>query len=609
MSVNSELLNLITSTSFYQDYFTVHRPARVLYYLSDTTQEDIDRFYNGIIPASINDHKGQYGSYDSPGLYILNSGKQVIGLELRPNDPDVDYPVGLSSMPIAAGDLVNCDYCYDFVPCEEDLSHIFEASRKWFEEFERGKIESKAAEFRYIVYSESKRTRILFPIYDNSYKFGITKSYQNMTKEQLLQMIIKDPLMSAYNWSYMFEKLSHYLDEGVNDYAYVYFDIKRFKMLKEIHNSAIAIQHLNRIGDAIAECDWIYYGCRCDNDNFTLMIKDMPHDVMDAKLREFFDSLSRLEGDPSYRIYYRCGVVDMRTSLNTCMGVTDYAKIAHKKCDKVNETEICYYTDEMWEKDLWGKKIRNYLPQAIDNNEFVIHLQPKYDIGSERIIGAEALVRWNYQKKEFLYPNSFISYFEVDNSISVLDDLVLRMVCSYMREWKDKGYKLMPISVNLSQKQVEQTDLADHLQSIVDSYDIDHSLIEFELTERIAYENQEYMLSVLHDIKSRGFLISMDDFGTGFSSLNLLVDMPLDTLKIDKTFVDHLADDSVDEKNLVVIRHIIHMARDLNVSSLAEGAEQRIQIDLLKRLGCDSVQGYYFSKPVPVEEFERLIFN
>ena len=612
MSVNSDLLNLITSTNSYQDYFTVHRPARILYYVNNTTKEDIDRFFKGKLPTSINDYKSQYGSYDSPGLYILNDGRQVIGIELRPNDPDIFYPAGLSTLNIEACDLLYCDFCYDFIPTEEDARQIFSSSKKWFEEFERGNIEYKNAEYTCIIYSESKRTRLLYPIIDNSYKFEISKSYKDMTKEQLLDMILKDPMMTSHNWSYMFEKLSHYLEEGVADYAYAYFDVKRFKMLKEIHNSAIAIQHLNRIGEAMEKCDWIYYGCRCDNDNFAMMIKDMPHDVMDAHLREFFNSLSHLEENPSYRIYYRCGVVDMRTSLNTCMGVTDYAKIAHKKCDKVNETEICYYTEEMWEKDLWGKKIRNYLPSAIENDEFVIHLQPKFDIGSENIIGAEALVRWNYQKKEFLYPDSFISYFEVDNSISVLDDLVLKKVCQYMREWKDKGYKLIPVSVNLSQKQVEQADLASHIQEIVDSYGIDHNLIEFELTERIAYDNQEYMLSVLHDIKSRGFLISMDDFGTGFSSLNLLVDMPLDTLKIDKTFIDHLgkeSDEDDEDKNFVVVRHIIHMARDLKVNCLAEGAEQRIQIEVLRKLGCDFVQGYYYSKPVPVEIFEEMHYK
>ncbi|MCR4788600.1 MAG: EAL domain-containing protein [Lachnospiraceae bacterium] len=609
MSENSELLNLITKTTAYQDYSTVHRPERTLYYLNDTTDDDIDRFFRGELPAVFKDRKGQYGSYDSPGLYTLNNNKRVLGIELRPNDPDIDYPAKLDTLSMEACDLLYCDFCYDFIPSTEDVREIFLSSKKWFEEFERGKIEEKEAEFRYVTYAESKRTRIILPIIDNSYKFEITTSYKNMTKEELLERIIRDPMMTTPNWSYMFEKLSHSRDEGIKDYVYAYFDIKRFKMLKEIHNSAIAVQFMNRIGKAMEECEWIYYGCRCDNDNFAMMVKDMPHDVLEKKLREFFDSLSRLEDNPSYRVYFRCGVVDMRTSLNTCMGVTDYAKIAHKMCDQeVNATEICYYTDEMWENDLWGKKIRNYLPTAIENDEFILHFQPKYEIGTERIIGAEALVRWNYQKKELLFPNSFISYFEVDNSISVLDDLVLNKVCAIIRGWKEKGYKLLPVSVNLSQKQVEQADLAEHLQEIVDNYGIDHDLIEFELTERIAYSNQEYMLNVMKDIKSRGFLISMDDFGTGFSSLNLLAEMPLDTLKIDKSFVDHLAEEIVDEKNLVVVRHIITMAKDLKVMCLAEGAEERIQIDALKKLGCDFVQGYYYSKPIPVADFEALNF-
>ena len=597
---NKDLLSLITSTSPYQDYFTVHRPERTLYYVEETGQKDIDNFFRGVLPEAIGSYKSRYGAYDAPGLFALSDGRQVLGIELRPDDKN------LSTLTLSEGSLLYCDFCYDFVPTPEDAEQIFSGSKKWFEDFGRGVISKKASEFRYVTYAESKRTRLLFPIKDESYRFEITKSYNDLTKEELLERIIKDPMMAAYNWSFLFEKLGGYYNEGIKDYAYVYFDIKRFKMLKEIHNSAIAIQHLNRIAASMEHYKWIYYGCRCDNDNFAMMIHDMPRDVMDKCLRDFFESLSRLEENPYYRIYYRCGVVDMRTALNTSLGVTDYAKIAHKMCDKMNETEICYYTDEMWEKDLWGKKIRNYLPTAIENDEFIVHLQPKYDINSERIVGAEALVRWNYQKKELLYPDLFIPYFELDNSISALDDLVLKKVCEYQLAWKKSGMKLVPISVNLSQKQFEQEDLAQHLQDIVDSYKIEHSLIEFELTERIAYENQEYMLSVMHDIKDRGFLISMDDFGTGFSSLNLLVDMPLDTLKIDKSFVDHLGKDSEDYKNMVVVQHIITMAKDLNVTCLAEGAEQISQIEALKKLGCDFVQGYYYSKPIPVKDFELL---
>ncbi|MCR4989946.1 MAG: EAL domain-containing protein [Lachnospiraceae bacterium] len=609
MSKNSDLIKYITSTSPYQDYFTVYRPDRVLYYIENTTEQEIEEFYKGVLPGSLGNYIGQYGTYDSPGLFTLSDKRQVLGIELRADDPNISYPKGLATINLKGGYLLYCDFCYDFVPSMEDAMEIFSASKKWFQDFDRGTINKRDAEFIYVTYSESRRTRLLYPIEDETYKFEITRSYDTMSKAELLTHIIKDPLMEAYNWSYFFEKLANFPQEGIKDYAFAYFDVKRFKMLKEIHNSAIAIKHLNRIAVAMTEHDWIYYGCRCDNDNFAMMIKDMPRDMLDLHLREFFDSLSRLESDPSYRIYYRCGVVDMRTALNTALGVTDYAKIAHKMCDKeVNSTEICYYTDEMWEKDLWGKKIRNYLPTAIKNNEFVIHLQPKFDIESEKIIGAEALVRWNYQKRELLYPDFFIPFFEVDNSISALDDVVLRKVCEHIRDWKIRGLEPVPISVNVSQKEVEQGDLADRLERIVDSYEIEHDLIEFELTERIAYDNQDYLLSVIRDIKSRGFLISMDDFGTGYSSLNLLMDMPLDTLKIDKSFIDHLVSSDPENKNTVIIQHIITMAKDLKVTCLAEGAEDQSQIEALRKLGCDSVQGYYYSKPISVPEFEVLQF-
>ena len=170
---------------------------------------------------------------------------------------------------------------------------------------------------------------------------------------------------------------------------------------------------------------------------------------------------------------------------------------------------------------------------------------------------------------------------------------------------KEKGYKVYPVSVNLSRKHMVKPYLASHLAAIVDSYGVDRALIEFELTETMAYENQAYMISVLGDLKAKGFQISMDDFGTGYSSFALLKEMPLDTLKIDKSFVDLIVDGDDCEKIKIILSHIISMSRELGISSIAEGVEEQSQIEVLKELGCDTIQGYYYSKPVSVKEFEK----
>ena len=192
-----------------------------------------------------------------------------------------------------------------------------------------------------------------------------------------------------------------------------------------------------------------------------------------------------------------------------------------------------------------------------------------------------------------------------EEALIKIDEIVLHQVCRKLKSWKEKGYSLHPISVNLSRKHLEQTNVAEHLTKIVDSYGLDHQYIEFELTESATNDNQKYMLSILQDLHNKGFLISMDDFGTGYSSFGLLKEMPLDTLKIDKSFVDFIAVEKEPNKNKIILQHIISMANALGIHCIAEGAEYYEQIKVLENLGCNTVQGFYYSKPIPMEDFEE----
>ena len=164
---------------------------------------------------------------------------------------------------------------------------------------------------------------------------------------------------------------------------------------------------------------------------------------------------------------------------------------------------------------------------------------------------------------------------------------------------------MYPISVNLSRNRMYDKNIVDHLKEIVDSYNVSHELIDFELTESATYDDKDQMIMVLNELRDRGFLISMDDFGTGYSSFSLLTEMPLNTLKIDKSFVDKIGTKLESHKDITVIRHIISLAKELNFVCLAEGAEEKAQVDKLRTLGCDVIQGYYYSKPIPMEEYEE----
>jgi EAL domain-containing protein (putative c-di-GMP-specific phosphodiesterase class I) len=258
----------------------------------------------------------------------------------------------------------------------------------------------------------------------------------------------------------------------------------------------------------------------------------------------------------------------------------------------------------MYEDVLWGNYIKAYAETAIKNDEFTVYLQPKFDSKTNMIKGSEALIRWNYKKKELLSPSRFIPFFEKDGSIGKIDDIVLEKVCMALSRWKHEGKRLYPISVNLSRNRMYDKNIISHLTEIVDRYGIDHRLIDFELTESASYDNTEHMINILHGLRQNGFKISMDDFGTGYSSLSLLTSMPIDTLKIDKSFIDKIGIGTEKEADIIVLKHIITMAANLGFICLAEGAERKEQVDRLSEIGCNMIQGYYFSRPMPMYEFD-----
>ncbi len=590
----------------------VHRPERVLYYLPEITEDVSQCFTDGVCPSVLKEYRYAFGTYDDVGVYYLSPSLQtevgmrcVIGIAFRKDDPALTYPEHLPSVVLRECDVIIQDITYENQLSRESLIEIIR--------YGMDTENDRSAVYRYVedglvgVFTAKEKLRVSYEIE----LIGETPLFLNRlgseySTEELYYKAFHDPITGYYNWSWMWDRLASYYLNGITDYGFVHFDVKDFKMINELYNHQIANDVLVRITKNIeAHKDWIYFGARCHNDNFALMIRDMPEEETREKLTAFFLDISTLPEDPAYRIYYRCGVVNMRTAMNVGNIVADCAKMAQATGTGMNVTEINFYTNEMHENLLWEKHLKAYLDTAINEDEFLIYLQPKMNAEKECICGAEALVRWNYKHKSLLPPYHFIPHFEADDSIIKMDNQVLRKVCEKLKEWKEKGMTLYPISVNLSRKHMELFGLADYLTEIVDSYGVERSLIEFELTETAAYENQNYMISVIDELKNKGFRISMDDFGTGYSSFGLLKEMTLDTIKIDKSFVDMLAVEEESQKIRIIIRHIASMAQELGVACVAEGAEEQNQVLALRELGCQIVQGYYYSRPVPVEEFEE----
>ncbi|HBH0945146.1 TPA: EAL domain-containing protein, partial [Clostridioides difficile] len=213
---------------------------------------------------------------------------------------------------------------------------------------------------------------------------------------------------------------------------------------------------------------------------------------------------------------------------------------------------------------------------------------------------------WDNPQKGLIPPIEFIPVFERNGFIVNIDFYVFEEVCKKIREWMDEGQKVVPISVNLSRMHFVNSNFIEKFKLIVDKYKIPTRLIELELTETAVLDNIEGLLDTMNNLKEKGFVISMDDFGTGYSSLNLLKELPVDILKLDRAFFTE-KDESNNEK--IVISNVIKMAKELKMKVISEGVETISQVEFLKQIGCDMVQGYLFSKPMPVKEFEKIAFK
>lgn len=590
----------------------IYKPNRILYYINPTDEEK-EAFYHGSLPDVLMKYNGAFGTYDQPGLFLLKNGaetKTVLGIEYRADDELVEYPENLDTIEIKGSFMVSSVVTdiqeLDDEAVKEGIRIV--AEKRNIISSRRDLITPKEYPDIIEVFTLNNRNRILIDTNEvDKDKFFGTPNLVTDLEKSLYYDLNHDVLSGHYNWGHIWPLVSGYGLIGIQDFAFIHFDVKEFKALNVVYGHNVANSVLSKVVEHLNKQDWIYHSARCDNDNFSAMIKDMPEEVMRKKLFDFFEEISVLDNDPSYHIYYRCGVVPMRNTVLLGDRVADAGKQAQRMGTKLYETEITFYNDSMSDNEDWSIKTKKYLDTAIKNDEFLIYLQPKYDIHSEKLLGAEALIRWKYRGKELLSPFRFIPIFETGGLISKLDDIVLHKVCENLKRWKDEGTDLYPISVNLSRKSLFRSDLVDHLTSIVDQYGVDHNLVDFELTETAAYDDQENMVKVLSELKKRGFRISMDDFGTGYSSLSLLSMLPLDTIKIDKSFVDEIGDDKDDDKECIVLRHIIGMGKELKLICLAEGAEEKSQVDKLRTMGLEVVQGYYYSKPLPVEEYELKI--
>ncbi len=241
---------------------------------------------------------------------------------------------------------------------------------------------------------------------------------------------------------------------------------------------------------------------------------------------------------------------------------------------------------------------------ALINKEFIVYLQPKIDLSTRQISGAEALVRWLPPDENLIPPKDFIPLFEKNGFVVELDFYVYEEVFKVLRKWLDEKRCLVPISLNVSRIHLRDYNFVPRLTSLINKYNLPTDLIELEITESTFFENINQLLKVISELKHYGFTFSIDDFGSGYSSLNILKDLPIDVLKLDKGFFPR---DNISKKEKIIVSTIVDMAKKLDIRVISEGIETIEQCDFLTNIGCDMVQGYLFAKPMPISEFEKIV--
>ena len=414
-----------------------------------------------------------------------------------------------------------------------------------------------------------------------------------------------DALTGIYNRETFYSKAQKLIQLNPDvDFAILRMDIERFKVINDLFGEKVGDKLLKYIANIYSNVNLpLCVSGRLHSDNFVVLFK-----YTEETCKHFIESLQVTASSFSldYRVVLNFGLYRIKDEDRDkpVSVMSDRAGLALKKAKGNYLVLYGEYDDDMRQDLVAEQAIVNEMGKALQQREFVLYLQPKYELANETIIGAEVLVRWQNAQRGFVSPGEFIPIFEHNGFIFNLDQYVWEESCRLLRKWLDEGRSPLPVSVNVSRVSMCSENLVGIFKNLIKKYNLPKHLLELEITESAYIDNPEYIIEVTKALQREGFVILMDDFGSGYSSLNMLKNLPVDVLKIDLKFLDSV-DSSGRGGN--ILNSVVRMAQWLDIPVIAEGVETRNQVDFLKSIGCNWVQGFYYSKPVPVNEYEDRV--
>lgn len=451
---------------------------------------------------------------------------------------------------------------------------------------------------------------ILLLIIVFSFLLLYTNHIRHVSTQRIERLAYYDDITGAYNTHKFMELAAARLSEDKN-YALVLLDLHGFKFINASFGFSVGDRLLCGVSDILSRAlgaDEIYYHRFADQFGFLLHTQD--ESVIRKRVTAIMDAISAFELVPgdSHPIHCYCGIkVNQGNSNELNIGLMqDRAAAALAQVKNLHGNHLAFYDHTLLERAQHKNHIEQYMHAALRNREFIAYLQPKYDLHTEQIVSAEALVRWQRPDGSLVPPGDFIPIFEQNGFITQLDLYIFEEVCRTQRRWLDEGLPIVPISVNQSRLLFYQKNYLETVHGLVSKYDLDPKYIIIEVTESLATNKAEEIASVISGLHALGFSVSMDDFGSGYSSLNVLRKLSIDELKLDRDF---LSSTELETRSRIILRNILELARELHITTVCEGVETRIQADQLRDMGCDIAQGYFFSRPIDIESFTKLAFG
>ena len=437
-------------------------------------------------------------------------------------------------------------------------------------------------------------------------KIGYFLSIQDNTEEilkhqQEIYEATHDKLTGLFTKEHLFNLIRNKVATNKDSsYSIALLDIKDFKMTNDIFGNEVGDSVLKRVANWIRENaakEWIFGRLSGDAFGICYPTGSVRLDVVEQRLSKFVIS----NGSIDQHILMHVGIYNVTDPSIDISIMFDRAHLALTTIKNEFNVHIAIYDDNMRDQVLWNQKISTELEAAIENRQVVPYLQPIVN-NNGTIIGAEALVRWIHPEEGFLPPFKFIPVFEKNGMIAQVDKYIWRSACEIISSWKGDKANLF-ISVNISPKDFYFMDVYAEIKALVEEFKIEPSRLRIEITETVMMTEAESRMAILSKFRESGFIVEMDDFGSGYSSLNQLKDMPLDVLKIDMKFLSKAEDNHRAE---TILRNVLRLSSDLGLFSLTEGVETEDQYKMLNEMGCNLFQGYYFAKPMSVADFEKL---